>query len=399
MSPATYVATFAAADLSLAADATPAKVCPGDTITWTLTASNAGPSAATTVAIAATLPTGGTLQSWFGDGWSCSGTTPVTCTRARIDVGPAPVLSLSVLAGIAPGDLSLAATVSAATSDPNTANNSKSVSVDLGCVPQIQTVTPASGPAGGATSLIVSGENFEPGTTVTIGGVAATGVVVNGPTSLTAHAPALPAGSLNDLQAENPSGESGMLARAYLADFFDVPATYTYHTAVSKIFRAGITTGCGAGNYCPEQPVTRGEMAVFLLRGEHTSAYHPPAAKGDVFDDVPLGTPFGAWIEQLAAEGITTGCGGGNYCPDASVTRDAMAKFLLLAKHGASYQPPAPTGNVFDDVPLGTLLGKWIEELAVEGITSGCGPRLYCPNAVVSRGEMAVFLSRTFSLP
>jgi uncharacterized repeat protein (TIGR01451 family) len=398
-SPATYVATFAAADLSLAADATPAKVCPGDTITWTLTASNAGPSAATTVAIAATLPTGGTLQSWSGDGWSCSGTALVTCTRARIDVGPAPVLSLSVLAGIAPGDLTLAATISAATSDPNTSNNSKSVSVDLGCVPQIQAVAPASGPAGGATSLSVSGENFEPGVTVTIGGVAATGIVVNGPTSLTAHAPALPAGTLNDLQAENPSGESGMLARAYLADFFDVPGTYTYHGAVSKIFRAGITTGCGAGNYCPEQPVTRGEMAVFLLRGEHTSAYHPPAATGDVFDDVPLGTPFGAWIEQLAAEGITTGCGGNNYCPDASVTRDSMAKFLLLAKHGSSYQPPAATGNVFDDVPLGTPLGKWIEQLAAEGITSGCGPRLYCPNAVVSRGEMAVFLSRTFSLP
>ena len=198
---------------------------------------------------------------------------------------------------------------------------------------------------------------------------------------------------------DNPGGDSGMLARAYLADFFDVPATYTYHRAISKIFRAGITTGCGAGNYCPEQPVTRGEMAVFLLRGEHTSAYHPPTAKGDVFDDVPLGTPFGAWIEQLAAEGITNGCGGGNYCPDASVTRDAMAKFLLLAKHGASYQPPEATGNVFDDVPLGAFLGKWIEELAAEGITSGCGPRLYCPNAVVSRGEMAVFLSRTFSLP
>ncbi len=393
------MATFTAADLSLAADATPAKVCPGDTITWTLTASNAGPSAATTVAIAATLPTGGTLQSWSGDGWSCSGTAPVTCSRARIAVGPAPVLSLSVLAGIAPSDLMLAASVSAVTSDPNTSNNTKSVMVDLGCVPQVQAITPASGPAGGATSLTVSGENFEPGAAVTIGGVPATGVVVNGPTSLTANAPALSPGTLNDLQAENPSGESGMLARAYLSDFSDVPGTYSYHAAVSKIFRAGITTGCGAGKYCPEQPVTRGEMAVFLLRGEHTSAYLPPPATGDKFDDVPLGTPFGAWIEQLAAEGITTGCGGNNYCPDASVTRDAMAKFLLLAKHGSSYQPPAATGDVFLDVPLGTFLGKWIEQLAAEGITSGCGTKLYCPDAVVSRGEMAVFLSRTFSLP
>jgi hypothetical protein len=140
-------------------------------------------------------------------------------------------------------------------------------------------------------------------------------------------------------------------------------------------------------------------MAVFLLRGMKGGDHHPPPATGTVFQDVPLGTPFGAWIEELSAEGITTGCGGGNYCPEDSVTRDAMAKFLLLAKHGASYQPPAPTGNVFDDVPLGTLLGKWIEQLAVEGITSGCGTKLYCPSSVVSRGEMAAFLSRTFALP
>ena len=166
VSPATYVATFAAADLSLAADAAPAKVCPGDTITWTLTASNAGPSPATTVAIAATLPAGTTLQSWSGDGWSCSGSATVTCTRARIDVGPAPGLTLSVKVGMPPGDLPLAASISAATSDPNSANNSKSVTVLLGCVPFVQAVSPASGPAAGATSLTVSGDNFQPGISV-----------------------------------------------------------------------------------------------------------------------------------------------------------------------------------------------------------------------------------------
>jgi hypothetical protein len=76
-----------------------------------------------------------------------------------------------------------------------------------------------------------------------------------------------------------------------------------------------------------------------------------------------------------------------------------MAKFLLLAEHGPGYQPPPATGSVFLDVPLGTLLGKWIERLAAEDITSGCGQGNYCPDAVVSRGEMAVFLSRAFSLP
>jgi hypothetical protein len=69
-------------------------------------------------------------------------------------------------------------------------------------------------------------------------------------------------------------------------------------------------------------------MAIFLLRAEHGAAYLPPAATGD-FDDVPMASPYAKWIEQLAAEGITAGCGGNNYCPTAPVTRGQMAVFLV----------------------------------------------------------------------
>jgi N-acetylmuramoyl-L-alanine amidase len=55
-------------------------------------------------------------------------------------------------------------------------------------------------------------------------------------------------------------------------------------------------------------------------------------------------------------------------------------------------------GDVFDDVSLGTFLGAWIEQLAAEGITTGCGTRRFCPDQSVTRGEMAVFLARTFGL-
>jgi hypothetical protein len=74
-----------------------------------------------------------------------------------------------------------------------------------------------------------------------------------------------------------------------------------------------------------------------------------------------------------------------------------MAVFLLRAKFGAAYVPPPPTG-VFNDVPVGAFADRWIEQLAAEGITSGCGGGNYCPGDPVTRAQMAVFLVRTFEL-
>jgi hypothetical protein len=70
-------------------------------------------------------------------------------------------------------------------------------------------------------------------------------------------------------------------------------------------------------------------MAVFLLKAEHGGAYAPPVCTATLFADVPCpGAQFVDWINQLATEGITGGCGGGNYCPGNSVTRGQMAVFL-----------------------------------------------------------------------
>ena len=104
-------------------------------------------------------------------------------------------------------------------------------------------------------------------------------------------------------------------------------------------------------------------MAVFFLKGMHGSSYTPPAVGASTgFTDVATDYWAAAWIKQLAAEGITGGCGSGNYCPDATVTRAQMAVFLLKAKHGSSYSPPTATG-VFTDVPVGYWADKWIEQL------------------------------------
>ena len=207
--------------------------------------------------------------------------------------------------------------------------------------------------------------------------------------------------SLGGSGAGNGNFNTGQSYSVRTTTFTDVPTNYWSWQFIERLFSADITGGCSTSPmmYCPETNVTRAQMAVFLLRGIHGSAYTPPTATGSMFGDVPAGYWAGAWIEQLAAEGITGGCGNGNYCPETVVTRDQMAVFLLRARHGGTYAPPTATGSMFGDVPLGYWADKWIEQLSVEGITGGCGGGNYCPSTPVSRAQMAVFLVRTFYLP
>jgi hypothetical protein len=188
------------------------------------------------------------------------------------------------------------------------------------------------------------------------------------------------------------------------ATFTDVPTTYWAWLWIERLYNAGITVGCSLNPlmYCPEDPVTRAQMAIFLERGMNGSTYITPAGTGLVFNDVPPGYWALDWIEKLYADHITSGCGTNPliYCPDNPVTRSQMAVFLLRAEYGATYIPPSATG-VFEDVPTTYWAASWIEQLYAEGITTGCGtsPLTYCPEDLVTRAQMAVFLVRTFNLP
>ena len=262
---------------------------------------------------------------------------------------------------------------------------------------EIADLSPGSGPASGGTAASLVGPGVPTGATVLVGGRPATGVEVSGP-QVSFTVPALPPGTLDDVVVTAPAdGRFGRLTRAWFADFLDVAQSHPFHAYVESLLRASVTAGCGSGNYCPATSVTRAQMAVFLLRAEHGPAYAPPPATGTVFGDVPSDAFAAAWIEALAAEGITGGCGGGNYCPTSPVRRDQMAVFLLKAEHGSSYVPPA-CANLFPDVACPSPFADWIERLAAESITGGCGGGDYCPASPVTRGQMAVFITKTFNL-
>jgi hypothetical protein len=187
-----------------------------------------------------------------------------------------------------------------------------------------------------------------------------------------------------------------------IPSFIDVPMTVGHWDWVERLDNSGITAGCGNGNYCPFSEVVRAQMAIFLLRGKHCGSAYTPPAIGDStgFNDVPLDATYAAWVKQLATEGVTTGCGNGNFCPQTVVNRAQMAIFLLRARHGATYSPPAVGDSTgFGDVPMDVSYAPWVKQLAAEGITAGCGGGNFCPFQNVNRAQMATFLVRAFGLP
>jgi hypothetical protein len=160
-----------------------------------------------------------------------------------------------------------------------------------------------------------------------------------------------------------------------------------FEHAIETLAASGITKGCGDTTFCPDQPVTRGQMAAFLVR-----VLDLDPVPGSPFSDDD-GSPFEDAIESLAAAGITNGCDAHRFCPDSSITRGQMAAFLTRA----ASLPPAG-GNSFSDDDQSPFEDA-IEALASAGVTNGCAEGRFCPDEPVTRGQMAAFLVGTFDLP
>ena len=197
---------------------------------------------------------------------------------------------------------------------------------------------------------------------------------------------------------------TNLLANIVIPSFADAPPTHRFFRYIETLYRAGITRGCSLSplEFCPQDYVTRGEMAVFLERAMGNFSPRPSPTR--MFADVPYPglEPFTPFIEELYNDRITAGCSQDplKYCPQNYVTRGEMAVFIERALGNFSPRP-SPT-RMFADVPYPGLeaFTPFIEELYNDRITSGCqqSPLKYCPQNNVTRGEMAVFLVRAFNL-
>lgn len=166
--------------------------------------------------------------------------------------------------------------------------------------------------------------------------------------------------------------------------FTDVSGTH--RTAVREMAITGITSGCAADRYCPTQPLTRGQMATFLVRALRL----PRAPNGPAFTDT-AGSSHADAIRDLAAAGITSGCAPDRFCPGAPVTRAMTASLLARA-----LQLTGDGELGFTDVAPGSTHAANIDAVADAGITLGCDPDRFCPDVTLTREQMASLLARAF---
>ena len=172
------------------------------------------------------------------------------------------------------------------------------------------------------------------------------------------------------------------------ARFVDVDRDGPHGRAIGWLADRGVTRGCDNGRFCPDEPVTRGQMAAFLHRFVPDRDLTTGPAE---FGDVPSDGPFAADIAWLVGTGLTRGCGEASFCPDLPVSRGQMAAFLYRVFAGGAETGGGGFADVSADSPFRVEIG-W---LASTGISNGCGDANFCPDAPVTRGQMASFLYRT----
>jgi hypothetical protein len=174
-------------------------------------------------------------------------------------------------------------------------------------------------------------------------------------------------------------------AAAVVPPFIDT-SDHPFEVDIEWLRQQEITNGCGGDRFCPDAAVSRDQMASFLAR-----AFALPASASDAFSD-DTGSPHEGDINRLAASGITLGCAPGRFCPTGLVTRQQMASFLARA-----IGLPAATIDYFKDDDASPHQGD-INRLATARVTLGCADLHFCPEASVTRGQMAAFLHRALTL-
>ena len=168
--------------------------------------------------------------------------------------------------------------------------------------------------------------------------------------------------------------------------FKDIPSNYMYYKEVEYLTSNKIVTGYSDGTFKPNNKLTRAHAAVIMSRalGLNTSNVKNPS-----FKDIPANHIYYKEIAAVAEAGIMSGRGNNTFDPDATLTRAQMAKIVALA-----YDLKGTSTIEFKDVPKNDWAYMYIQQLAANNITTGYNGNLYKPNESISRVHFGLFLYR-----
>jgi putative Ig domain-containing protein/matrixin/Ig-like domain-containing protein/S-layer family protein len=186
--------------------------------------------------------------------------------------------------------------------------------------------------------------------------------------------------------------------------YSDVLPSNPYYAYIEKIAQLTITNGCAAGKYCPNDPVPRDQMAVFIERV--IGQFNPPMPASQVFSDVPTNYWSYSFVGDFATRGITGGCAVAMYCPGDLVLREQMAVFMERANGRPN--PPFPSSQRFVDVPPDRWSYSHIDSFVANGLSGGILDVIkmdcnsdglhFCPTRPLTRAEMAAWMVIAFNL-
>ncbi len=191
-----------------------------------------------------------------------------------------------------------------------------------------------------------------------------------------------------------PEGMTG------IASFSDVPATFWAWKQIEAAVAHGVVQGYPEGTYLPIVSVTRDQMAVFIARALAGGDGSVPAGPATAsFADVPTSFWAYKYIEYCVDpdQGVVQGFEDGSYQPNQAVNRGQMAAFIARAQAGGDGNVPAgPVAASFPDVPTDFWAYRYVEYIADAGVTQGYPDGNYHPETIVTRDQMAVYISRAF---
>ena len=203
-------------------------------------------------------------------------------------------------------------------------------------------------------------------------------------------------GTITSLAEARTITDACPAGRVPASGFGDVPAGNPHRGAIDCIRWWGVTVGSSTG-YNPSGVVNRGQMASFIARTIELSGGSLPSNPPDAFSDDD-GTTHEADIDKVAAAGVVLGGADGRYRPGDPVSRAQMATFLVKAhaeRTGTALA--APPVDYFPDDGGGAHEGN-INRAARAGLTGGTATGAYRPGAAVARDQMASFLARLLDL-